>query len=431
MPVPRLWNELLSASGCFEVMTKEKLINSTSAMMGLDRFELRLLHFFDKFCVEVFSYGVDKGAERFWQTLVPEFFFRSRLVRNAVFLFASICMWPLFDMETLLLADVQEMKSLYHMEDFLEKTEGKDTKTLTFFDLSQNVATTDNLYARTLEYFSDLLFESQQILKGSENSLSPLRAMELSISGTLIFLFLGLHPHKLVPILAFQLDEKAAENSDRVFEQVPECHSQETTDFVSICHGIQVIKEHCCLQNSKSSHYYAPKRFSSIPKESSFALISRLNRDLDEYFSNYKNTVQRQPSEAIEALKDAIELLESAFYYSAKLNYPLPLYKWPIGIPETFNALLRQKHFFALRIYFHFSCISLMAKFRLYHERNMWRDFIEWFCEHNYKVYGGWLYDYDQSFYDLVIMKEYTILLRNLKCLYDFDAELMIECNEK
>lgn len=414
MPVPRLWNELLSSSKCFEVMTKEKLINSTSAMMGLDRFELRLLHFFDKFCVQVFSYGVNKEAERFWQTLVPKFFYRSRLVRNAVFLFASICMWPLFDMETLLLADIQEMK-LYHINN---EAEENITKLLTFFDLSQNVAT-DNLYARTLEYFSDLLFESQRIIACSE-TLSRLRAMELSISGTLIFLFLGLHPHKLVPILSFQLEEKTDENSDGVSE----VSDHEVTDFVSICRGIQVIKDHCCVKNNKSSPYNAPKRFS---KESKFALISRLYRDLDEF---YEDIVQLQSSGAIEALKEAIELLETAFYYSAKLNYPLPLYKWPIGIPENFDALLRQRHFFALRIYYHFSCISLMAKFSLYHERNIWRDFIEWFRKYNYKAYGGWVYEYDQSFYDLVIKKKYTILLTDFKSLYKFDAEIMLRCEK-
>lgn len=428
MPVPRLWNELVAASGCFEVMTKEKLINSTSAMMGLDRFELRLLHYFDKFCVPAFSYGVNKEAERFWQTLVPKVFFRSRLVRNAVFLFASICMWPLFDMETLFLADVQEMRTLYHINNLFE-VEEINSKSLTIFDLSQDHATTNNLYAKTLEYFSDLLLESQRRIEGSEMALSPLRAIELSISGTLIFLFLGLHPHNLVPILAFQLEENTDEDSAGTSVQVPDHHIHETTDFVSICRGIQVIKEHCCLKNSKTSPYKAPKKFSSFPKESKFALISRLNRDLIEYYSNYEGGVQQ--SGAIDVLKEAIELLESAFHYSTKLNYPLPLYKWPIGIPENFGALLRQRHFFALRIYYLFSCISLMAKFCLYHERNMWRDFIEWFRKYNYKGYGGWVYRYDQSFYDLVIKKKYTILLTDFRSLYDFDAKIMMSrCEE-
>ena len=129
----------------FEIMTKETLVNSTSTMMNLSRFELRLLHFFDQFCVPLFSFGVNMTAEHMWRNCVPPLFAKSPLVRKAMFLFASMNMWPLCDVSTLFLADVQDARELYQIAPSWLEYGVESTMPVDLFDLSMALASTDNL----------------------------------------------------------------------------------------------------------------------------------------------------------------------------------------------------------------------------------------------------------------------------------------------
>ena len=56
----------------------------------------------------------------------------------------------------------------------------------------------------------------------------------------------------------------------------------------------------------------------------------------------------------------------------------------------------------------------------------MWKDFMEWWKNYNMKLYGGWYYDYDRSFYELIMDKNYKFLFESFKFLYEFDPELLV-----
>lgn len=405
----------------FETMTKETLVNSASSMMNLSRFELRLLHFFDQFCVPLFSFGVNMTAEHMWRKCVPPLFARSPLVRKAMFLFASMNMWPLCDVSTLFLADVKDARELYQIAPSWQVYGVDSTMPLNLFDLSLALASTDNLYKRTLSYFSDLISESQKaVLLGIDTFMNdPNRAAELGIAGILIYLFLGLHPHRLVPVLSFQREDEMETLGEEGL----------STDFVAICRGVQSTFEigiNAIIKTEFRTIYNTVEKVPSFIKEHKFPLIVRLQKEMDEFYADYKDVVDPRIDAEIEALRESIDILATTFYYSSKLNYPVPLFKWAIFIPQFFDVLLREKHFFALRLYYHFSCICVVSRFTLYHDRNMWKDFMEWWREYNIKLYGDWYYDYDRSFYELIMDKNYKFLFESFKFLYEFDPELLV-----
>ena len=164
--------------------------------------------------------------------------------------------------------------------------------------------------------------------------------------------------------------------------------------------------------------FFTPEKIPYFVKAQKFAIVERLRNELSRFFADQDDY---QAIEEKEAIDRAIELLSSAFYYSAKLKYPIPLFKWPLVLPQYFDVLLRQKHIFALRLYYQFACICTIANFSLYHDTNMWKDFIEWFRVYNMKEYGRWFYEFDRCFYDLVIGKNFRFGYDNFSFLYDFD----------
>ncbi|RLV82837.1 hypothetical protein JA9_003750 [Meyerozyma sp. JA9] len=401
-------------------MTKEQLVNSVSSMMNLGRFELRLLHFFDQFCVPLFSFGVNKTSERMWRTFVPPLFVRSPLVRKAMFSFACMNMWPLCDVSTLFLADVQEARELYQIAPSWQDHDVRDTTPVHLFEQPLAVASTDNLYRRTLDYFSESISESQKTLSLGIDTFvdDPIRTAEMGIAGILIYSFLGLHPHKLVPILSFQLEDETDSQ-----------HEGPSTDFVAICRGIQSTFElgmNAILQTNLRTIYNTVEKVPPFIKEHKFPIMVRLHNELDQFYADYTDVIDPRINAEIETLRESIDILATSFYYSAKLNYPVPLFKWAIYIPEFLDVLLREKHFFALRLYYHFACICVVSRFSLYHHRNMWKDYMEWWRNYNMKLYGGWFYDYDRSFYDLIMDKNYKFEFDGFKFLYQFDPELLV-----
>lgn len=400
----------------FETLTKEILLNSTSNMMGISRFELRLLHFFDVYCIPLFSFGVNLQADRMWRNQVPRLFSMSPLVRKSIFSFASINMWPLHDVQTLFLADVQEAANRYSIAGCYDKFMEDASMAEDYFALTLATVPTDNLYRRTVTYFAELLADTQNLVQHEHTLQDPFRAVELRIAGVLIFSFLGLHPHRLVPVLNFQLEDEDG-NIDT-----------NTTDFVAICRGVQTTFELSAdlLRNTsfKAIHDDTNNITPTI-KDCRFALITRIEKDTTEYFAVYEDIVDPQISAEKEAIKESIELLATAFYHCVRLNYPVPLFKWALFVPDHFDVLLRNKHLLALRLYYQYACLCCITRFSLYHDRNMWKDFIKWFRDHNLRLHGGWYYVHDRYFYQLVVEKNYKIPFGDLSFLYDFDPEAM------
>lgn len=332
--------------------------------------------------------------DKMWRCSVPPLFLRSQMVRKAIFLYSCINMWPLCKVEELFLADQKRSKI----------KDGKALEALLAFELDSFPESAD-LYQRTLWYFSDLIAETQDKL------LDPLRlasdsftASELMVTSIIIYLFLWIHPHKLLPILL---------------------EDEETTDFVSVCRSLLIARDMLVKSLSRTEFraiIESPRKVSLLKKHK-FAIIVQLKKDLELYYEDKKDL--ELCYEEIETITTSLEVLASELYQSATLNYPLFLFRWPLRLPQLFDELLRNRHFFALRVYFQYSCIVTAAGFYLYQQLNMWIDYMKWFRDYNMKVYGDWIYKSDQYFYELVTERQYR-LPAGLHCLYDFDPELVL-----
>lgn len=398
-----------------DVIKKESLVNSPSLLMGLSRFELRLLHFFDNYCILQFTFGVNLKLDKMWRCSVPPLFRRSQMVRNAIFLYSCINMWPLCEVEELFLADQKQ----YDLNISVSPQIGliKDAlKALSTFEREPSLPESLDLYTRTLGYFSDLIKNTQDML------LDPLRlasdsftASELMITSIILYLFLWLHPHKLLPIL---LEESSLKN-----ELKPE-----TTDFISVCRSLLNARD-LLLSSLSRTEFRAivetPRKVPLLFKKHKFAIIVQLEKDLEIYYEDKKD-MDSLCYEEIETIRKSLDLLASEFYHTATLNYPLFLFRRPLRLPQLFDELLRNRHFFALRVYFQYSCIVTAAGFYLYQQLNMWIDYMKWFRDYNMKVYGDWIYSKDQYFYKLVTERQYRLPAGGLGCLYDFDPELVL-----
>lgn len=408
------------------MIKKESLVNSSSSLMGLSRFELRLLHFFDNYCILKFTFGVNRKLDKMWRYSVPPLFHRSQVVRKAIFLFSCINMWPLCDMEELFLADHKQ----FNLELSFSSQYGarKDAlEAVSAFDLESSSPESLDLYTRTLGYFSHLLSDIQGMLQEPFRVISDSSAAsELAITSIIIYLFLWLHPHKLLPILSLENEEN---------EETEETELKaERTDFVSVCRSLLSTADIIVSSLARTEFrpiVESPKKVPPLIKRHNFAIIVRLEKDLELYHTNCKNIGSLCTSKEIDTITTSLELLASEFYRTATLNYPLFLFRWPLRLPQPFDELLRKRHFFALRVYFQYSCIVTAAGFCLYRQLNMWIDYMKWYRDYNMKVYGDWFCKNDQHFFELVTEKKYRLPVGGFDCLYDFDPELVMNMLEK
>lgn len=73
-------------------------------------------------------------------------------------------------------------------------------------------------------------------------------------------------------------------------------------------------------------------------------------------------------------------------------------------IPEDFRRLLYAKHQFALKMLYIYAALCFVAKFQMYKEYNIWRDFVVW-----YKDEVGLADTTEELLYRLVVKHGYGI----------------------
>lgn len=369
--------------------------------LGLSPFEWNLYHFFNTYCIPLFTFAANDSVDSMWRLRTPRLFAGSRLVRQAVFLFAAINMWPLCDRRTLFFEDVRSPK-LREVDSESPNSEEVPSSD----DFAALQPRTESLYLMTLLYFSEVLAETRGVLLQSEPSTSETGA-ELVTSGLLMYLFLAIHPHRLVPLLSCQTDE--------------ECSAETPLDFVAICRGLQNTCHKYSVQSGRANFQY----FSFTPEKvpgggfSRIVLVRVLKGELAVFFDQNDVSVRNADREV---LLRTIDLLGAAIYFAVAFNYPIPLYKWPLALPEQFDSLLRRKHYFALKLYFTFACICIFSGLKLYHATNMWRDYVQWFHSYCKQRHGRWLYETEKYLY-LLVVAGYRFSYGNLAFLPEFDPQ--------
>ncbi|KAG2736884.1 hypothetical protein G9P44_000974 [Scheffersomyces stipitis] len=399
-------NPMYSGSFRFDQIAS---LNELTSKLNISTFELRLLNYFDRHCIYMFSFGVNDEVHNVWKNHVPSIFLQSKLVRDSVFSFSAINMFPHCDLELLKYDD--DMYGRIKLD--------RANKTVTY---DPNAVRTkispddeDTLYDRTAKYFMDSINKTN-ITIGSGNIQGPsipvfrddLTAKELVVSGILIFSFLAIHPHKLLPLVSFAEDE---------------------TDFLSMCLGISATMISCqaaILRSELSGMFIHEERGLETPslKDCTYPLLMKLKQDLDQIYGGdeFDSIVATEYN----ILSSTLQILHTGLYRSVKLNYPIPLFKWTLMISPNFRDLVYEKNFFALRILYVYSSLCMITRFMIYNDSNMWLDYIHWYKDYNLENFGNkWVYPMDEKSYELTAVKKYMFEGLDYTALATFDPDVM------
>ncbi|RCK57320.1 hypothetical protein Cantr_06859 [Candida viswanathii] len=169
-----------------EELTRDLVLTQSTSMLGISRFELRLLQFFDKECTTLLAFGIPT-IENAWKYGVPGLFLESELTRLAIFSFSAMTLLSMVDLNLALQTDAAEdersLARLYNID----------------------VNNPNNMFTQSISYFMDTISKKKSLLDqvDSPSFQDPKIAKELTVASILIFSYLALDPNRLIPVIDF------------------------------------------------------------------------------------------------------------------------------------------------------------------------------------------------------------------------------------
>ncbi|KAI5969829.1 hypothetical protein CANMA_001119 [Candida margitis] len=366
-------------------LTRSLMLNQASSILGISRFELRLLKFFDAHCINLFSFGVNDGIHNAWKYKVPSLFMESDLVRQSMFSFAAVSLSTTLPLKDVQLADNQDSPNSDSVLSLAEDTSALPEDNYDF-------STKKNIYLKTTAQFLNTLAKAQERISqvhAVSSFTDPFVAKELTVSSILIFSFLGIQPHGLIKLISFNHDEE--------------------TDMISISRGSRDVILNCAsslIQSELSGllFFRVNQELYSPPfKSCNYPIIKYLLQGLYE-FQDSTNEVGDATSSRYQIFHLTLDCLTKALFGCGYYKFPIPLFRFLMVIPEDFRTLLYAKHKYALKILYIYACLCFVARFHLFREYNLWRDFVVW-----YKSETGLHDELERSLYYLVVEKYYSV----------------------
>ncbi|KAK6462070.1 hypothetical protein DFJ63DRAFT_318924, partial [Scheffersomyces coipomensis] len=395
-------------------LTNDLILIQSTTQLGISKFELRLLKFFNSSCVNIFSYGeLNPDIHRIWTTHVPKLFVQSELLRKSIYSFACICLFPLCDLADLCVKDDAE-SDIKFSDKYGSIIYDPKKKALKSKPLPKELA--NSLYVRTTDYFLDAVATKNDILTKQSQlhtdepmygpfMMDSVTANELAITSVIIFSFLGVHPHRLLPLISFEGE----------------------ADFLSISKGVctTIVATAPLVRNSVygAMFDYDGNRITPPLKKTNYRLILTLKDDLEFEYSckDFNSTT----AEEYQILQDSVMLLHSCIHRAVTKKYPVPVYKWIILLEGDFHRLVYKQTYFALRMVYIHACLMALTRFHVFNEANLWVDYMNWFKRYNVKLFNGWKYETDQSLYTLIFDKQYSFGRRSYATLGEFDPDFL------
>ncbi|CAK9440107.1 uncharacterized protein LODBEIA_P42070 [Lodderomyces beijingensis] len=409
-------------------LTRELVLTQASTMLGISRFELRLLKFFDAECVQLFSFGINEGIHNAWKFKVPQLFLHSHLVRQSMFSFAALGLSTTMDLESLQLID--NVAASGDEEWWVWKKLGRDSDSDgDFTEPASSIACYDldnknrgrSLYLQTTAYFLEALAKAREKLgevaaattaaataataaaaTGAAMFQDPIVAKELVISSILMFSFLGAQPHNLIKLINFDKQRR-----------------DEESDYISVAAGCRETIKNCgstILQTDISGLlFYNPEKELLAPglKQCRYPVIQDLLLQLNNFTQQVQleqleqdQVVSSQTSFERTTLRLTIDTLVKALFGCRQYKMPIPMYRYIMLFSDDFKNLLYSKHPYALRILFVYACLCSIVRFQMYREYNIWRDYILWYRAEVDSQNWAW-HEMDDAFYYLVVEKHF------------------------
>ncbi|KAI5963057.1 uncharacterized protein KGF55_002849 [Candida pseudojiufengensis] len=360
-------------------LTKTLLLNQPSSMLGISKFELRLLKYFDETLIKVLNYGINEPIFDAWKYKVPYLFLESDLVKRSLFAFTAVLLGEKKNLDVLQGEDNNQITSFKPERDHQ-------------YDLDLNSNT--NFFKMTTTYFLNSLEQAQikideaKILSENSYFQNSNIAKELFVSSLLIFSFLSSQPYGLIKLISFEEGE---------------------TDLISIGSGTRSVFSNVYTTILKSDFAgmldLKLELFNNVPsaKDCGFPIINYLWEELTIYSDNLE--LNSENSEIIQILKEVITSLTKALYASLKFKFPIPIFRALMEYSSQYKQLLYQKHHFASKILFVHASLTFMLKCHIDIVKNIWKEYILW-----YKQQFGLSTEIEISLFDLVVSKNLIVV---------------------
>ncbi|CAK9440108.1 uncharacterized protein LODBEIA_P42080 [Lodderomyces beijingensis] len=381
-------------------LMRNLMLTQASTLLGISRFELRLLKFFDEECAQVFSYGISREIYDAWKYKVPPLFLESSLVRQSIFSFAALGLSTRVDLRSLQKSD----NGINHW--VWEKIAPKKFSNLkSSLPVSLYDAYADNgkcLYVKTTNYFLQALSKSRQKLSEATSLVerdlaamgsfeNPVVAKELVVSSILMFTFLGTQPHGLIKLISFDESE---------------------SDFISIAAGCRdtiANYSNAVLQSDSRGFLYFKVEEDQLEislKECEYPVIMDLVHHLNDSMGT---EISGESSHITSTLQTAIASMARALVACSHFKMPIPVFRFIMILSDDMKHLLHSKHAYASRILYVYSCLCSIARLQMFEDHNIWRDYILWYQGEAVAQNWAW-YQMDEALYVLVIKKHFQFL---------------------
>ncbi|CUM50816.1 unnamed protein product [Debaryomyces tyrocola] len=300
-----------------------------------------------------------------WNFQVPKLWQESDVVRQSIFSLSAMHLWALCDLTTLMQDDIMDDKS----------------KKVTFSnnincnELLQHPNTSRAyLFDKTSEYFTNCLQRTNcmmdAIISQNYRISTVFQAAEIVISAILLFSFLALQPHGLIPLLSYD---------------------SETPDILSMCKGMKTSMSYAfpLLYDSPYRglfHLNEIMHPPNITEKDRYPLIEYLRDELED-----TTQLDKFQDAHYQIFKAAIDMLEIDFYRTIETNCPLPIYRWIFLIDiKMYDIIKLDKNSFGLKLLYIYACLCVMCQFRIDKKINIWLEYLDWYKDYNHQIFGKW-----------------------------------------
>lgn len=341
---------------------------SVAQQLNLTRFEFRLVKFFNDSCIPLFTFNINERADYLWRFHLPQLFASLDIVRQSVYSFACLNLWPFVDLSQVLDQDKSlEVGAAFNSTDYQglsinTRNFSHVFNTLSVFDDGQ-----DSIFLKTAHYFSGAVLSNNDIINSmlSSPELEKTSLLSLFLSSSLVFAFLGLHPQSVVPLL--QTDSESS-----------------TTDLLGLACSMRDMFLTSTIDfrgtpvgQLNDDFLVAP----SVVYKRRSVLVAELRTQLNDYYRTTASFLEIDStiSSEYDTLGQALAVLERCVNLSILQNYPIPLFRALFLLPPRFGEMSRAKHPFALRILYVYSCAVIFCGFHILRDENVWNEFVLWY----------------------------------------------------
>lgn len=362
----------------------------------MTRFECRLLRFFNDACIPLFSFNINTQADQVWRTALPTYFALLDLVRQSVFAFACLNLWRFSDLKAILDHDNAITPPM------IDPPGGDFTHVFRSLSVLDN--TDDSIFTKTASYLTTTVAASEKHILTLDPSGGAAHLDIMFFSSSLIYAFLGLHPHRVIQVVDF--DENPPLDILSFASSLFDVLDQPANKFGSCV--LLIVGEFNTLKwtGSKNSSH----------------IIAELKSLLNDYFfaGDTFATINSTTSHENEILVETLRILEKCYDVSIMKGYPIPLFRVLFAIPKSFTQLVRHAHPFALRILFVYCCLCVYCGFHLLEQSNIWQDHINLHMQR-----FGPLCALDRAVNDILVEMKEVSFCRFADSLQEFDAAVM------